>query len=82
MVHCDFKWGFIADLNRTIILILVHMHCVVYYFQHAHGRHRITPFILIKMKIGFLHSEASSNAEVENAMISDCVLVCSKYSGI
>ena len=23
-----------------------------------------------------------SNAEVENAMISDCIIVCSKFSGI
>ena len=41
MVHADFDFGFIADCNRTIILMLAHAHCVVYYFQHAHGRHRI-----------------------------------------
>ena len=35
--------GLIVDLNRAIILTLAHAHCVVYYFQHAHGRHRITP---------------------------------------
>ena len=57
MVHGDFEWRFIADLNRTIILMLAHAHCVFYNFQHAYGQHRITPEILIKMKIGFLHSE-------------------------
>ena len=41
MVHGDFEWGFIADLNRIIILMLAHAHCMVFYFQHAHGWHRI-----------------------------------------
>ena len=50
-----FEWGLIADLIRTIILMLADAHCVVYLFQHARRRHRITPEILIKMKIGFLH---------------------------
>ena len=58
MVHCDFELGFIADLNRTIILMLAHAHSVVYYFQYVDGGQRITPYILIKMKIGFLRSEA------------------------
>ena len=78
MVHCDFEWGFIADLIRTIILMLAHAHCVVYYFQHAHGWHRITPKILIKMKIDFLHSEAWHLMQ----KISVCIIVCSKLSGI
>ena len=39
----DFEWRLIADLNRTISLMLAHAHCVVYYFHHARGRHRITP---------------------------------------
>ena len=39
----DFEWGSIADLNRTIILMFAHAHCVVYFFQLAHGRHRISP---------------------------------------
>ena len=57
MVHGDFELRFIADLNRTIILMLARAHCVFYFFQHACGLHRITPEILIKMKIGFLHLE-------------------------
>ena len=44
----------VADLNCTIILMLAHAHFVIDYFQHAYGRHRITPEILIKMKIDFL----------------------------
>ena len=45
----------IANLNRAIILMFAHAHCMVYYFKHACGRHRMTPEILIKTKIGFLH---------------------------
>ena len=84
MVHGDFEWGFIADSNRTIILMLAHAHCVVYYFQHVHGRHRITPLILINMIDNWFLAFGSliSNAEVEYAMIPDCIIVCSKFSGI
>ena len=57
MVHGDFEWGFIADLNCAVIFMLGHVHCMIYYFQHACGPHQITPEILIKMKIGFLHLE-------------------------
>ena len=62
MIHCDFEWGFIADLNRTIILMLAHAHCVVFDFR--------------SLAFGSL----IFHAEVENAMISDCILVCSKFS--
>ena len=43
-------------------------------FKHACGWHRITTKILIKTPVGILHS----NAEVENEMISDYIIVCSK----
>ena len=68
MVHGDFEWGVRADLNCTIILMLAHALCVVYYFQHAHGRHRITH----QNENQFLaFGSLISNEEVENAMISD-----------
>ena len=44
------EWGFIDNLNRTIISMFLHA-------QFASGRHRITPEILIKMIGGFLHFE-------------------------
>ena len=47
----------IADLNRAISLMLAHAHCMFYCFHHACGWHRVTPEILIKLKIGFLHLE-------------------------
>ena len=66
---------FIANLNCTIIFMSGHGHCMFYYFQHACFRHRITPEILIKMK-RFLAFGSLSSSEVENAMISDLIIVC------
>ena len=62
--------GFIAELNHTIILMLAHAHCVDYYFQHAHENRFLAFGSLI------------SNAEVENAIISDSIIFFSKFSGI
>ena len=69
----------IADLNRTIILMLAHAHYLFYYFQHAYGRHRN----IHQNEIRFLaFGSLVSNADVENEMISDCIIVSSKLSGI
>ena len=76
MVHCDFEWGFIADLNRTIILMLAHAHCVVYYFQASHNSVNSHQNENRFLAFGSL----TSNAEVENAMISVGIIVCSKFS--
>ena len=62
----DFERGFIANLKCTIIIVSAHAHCMVYYFQHR--------FLAFESLI--------SSAEVENAMISDYIVVCSKFSGI
>ena len=78
MVHCDFEWGFIADLNRTITLMLVHAHCVVYYFQHVYVRVNTHQNENRFVAFGSL----ISHAEVENTIISDCIIVCSNFSGI
>ena len=51
--HMVNKWWLIANLHPVIILMLAHAHCMFYHFQNACGRHRITPEILIKMKIVF-----------------------------
>ena len=82
MVHCDFEWGFIADLNHTIILMLAHAHCVDYYFQHAHGRHRITVNTHQNENRFLAFGSLISNAEAENATISDSIIGFSKFSGI
>ena len=66
----------------TIIIMLAHAHRVVYYFRHAHGQHQITGNTR-KNEIRFLaFGSLISTAEVGNAMTSDCILVCSKFSGI
>ena len=36
MINGDFEWGFIANLNRAIILMFAHAQCMNYYFQHDH----------------------------------------------
>ena len=65
------------DSNRTIILMLVHTHCVVYYFQASNNSVNTHQNENRFLAFGSL----ISNAEVENAMISDCIIVCSKFSG-
>ena len=72
MVHGDFEWGFIADLNCTIILMLVHAHCLFYNFQHAYNSGNTHQNENRFLAFGSL----ISNAEVENAIISDCIIVC------
>ena len=66
MVHGDFERGFIADLNRTIILMLVRAHCVVYYFKHAHDsvntHQNENRFLAFRSLI----SNTDTNAGVEN----------------
>ena len=67
--------GVIADLNRTIMLILAHGHCVFYYFQHAYGRHLITR----QNENRFLaFGSLISIAEIDNALF--LIIVCSKFS--
>ena len=62
MVHCDFEWGFIADLIRSIM----------HNSENTHqNENRFLAF-----------GSLASNAEVENAMISVCIIVCSELSGI
>ena len=57
--------------------MLANAHCVVYYFQHAHGWHTH------QNENRFLaFGSLLSNAEVENAIISSCIIVCSNLSGI
>ena len=46
-----------SEFRSHHLLMVAHAHCMFYNFQNAFGRHRITPEILIKMKISFLHLE-------------------------
>ena len=68
MVHGDLGLEFVADLNRTIIVMLVHGHCLVNYFQHAHGRHGITPISVLILILAF------GSLTSENAMISVSII--------
>ena len=78
MVHSDFEWGFIADLNHNIILMHAHAHWVVYYFQPSHNSVNTHQNENRFLAFGSL----TSNTEVENKIISVCIIVCSKLSGI
>ena len=78
MVHGDFEWEFIADLNHTIILMLAHAHCVAYHWSASHNFVNTHQNENRFLAFGSL----TSSAEVENAMPSVCVMVWSKLSGI
>ena len=67
----------LADLNRTIILMLAHAHCVVFHFQHAHDRHRILNSVNTHQNENRFLAFGSliSNVELENA-IDRWYLVC------
>ena len=69
-------------LNPTIILMFAHAHCVVF--------HSACPWSASNNSVNTHQNENRllafgsliSNAEVKNAMISDCIIGCSKFSEI
>ena len=80
MVHGDFEWMFIADLNRTIacaralcgLLLSTCPRSASHNFVNTHqNENRFLAF-----------GSLTSSAEVENAMISVCIIICSKFSGL
>ena len=77
MVHGGFKWGFKTDSNRTrFILMLARALCDLLLSA--------CPWLASHNSINTHQNEnrllafgsRTSNAEVENAMISVCIIVC------
>ena len=77
MVHGDFEWGFIADLNRFIIFSacacalcgFLLSACLWSASNNSVNTHQNENRFLA-------FGSLTSHAEVENAIISDCIIVC------
>ena len=75
MVHCDFEWGFIADLNHTIIFNacacalcgLLLSACPSASVNSVNTHQNENWFLAFRSLI--------SNAEIENAIISVSIIV-------
>ena len=82
MVHCDLEWGFIADLNYHYFNACACTLCafLLSAYPWSASNNSVNTHQNENRFLAF--GSLISNAEVENAMISACIIVCSKFSGI
>ena len=78
MVHGDFEWGFKANLNCTIIFYACA--CALCFVLLSASNNSVNTHQNENRFLTF--GSLKSNAEVENAMISDSIIVCYNFRGI